>query len=194
MRNPCQWRGVSDVFFLRKMEISIYIYMIGIMENWIKHELHNLNNEILWWNDVTHDKLTICHHMTTWHDVKAWLHKHKVGYLTSSVCRWKWTGAMILLLFRMVFRSRDIFQLSPFAWPSRVTLKLKVTDYVNFVISACICPTAMNLLLFRKVVRSRKSYQISPVTWPLRVTLKLKVTLWSTLWRLLFLLVFVLQR
>ena len=35
--------------------------------------------------------------------------------------------AMIFMLFREVFRSRNSLQLSQFAWPSRVTLKLKVT-------------------------------------------------------------------
>ena len=35
----------------------------------------------------------------TWHDVKAWLHKHEVGYLTSSINRCQLTGAMIYLCF-----------------------------------------------------------------------------------------------
>ena len=56
--------------------------------------------------------------------------------------------AMNFRLFREVFRSRNSFQLSPFAWPSRVTLELKVTVYVIFVISTCICPTEMIVFCF----------------------------------------------
>ena len=73
-------------------------------------------------------------YVITWHtshDVKAWLHKHKIWHLTSSICRCECTGAMILLLFRTVFKSRNTFWLSPIGWPSgmhtRVTLKLKFT-------------------------------------------------------------------
>ena len=69
----------------------------------------------------------------TSHDVKAWLHEHTIWHLTSSICRREWTGAMILLLFFTVFRSRNTFELSPIWWPSRmqsrVTLKLKVTSW-----------------------------------------------------------------
>ena len=39
-----------------------------------------------------------------------------------------YSTAMIFMLFREVFRSRNSFQLLPFAWQSRVTLKLKVTS------------------------------------------------------------------
>ena len=74
-------------------------------------------------------------YVITWHtshDVKAWLHEHKIWHLTSSICRCEWTGAMILLLFRTIFRSRNTFLLSPIGWPSRmhsrVTLKRKVTS------------------------------------------------------------------
>ena len=75
-------------------------------------------------------------YVITWHtshDVKAWLHEHKIWHLTSCICRCEWTGAMILLLFRTIFRSRNTFSLSPIGWPSnmhsRVTLKLKVTSW-----------------------------------------------------------------
>ena len=64
------------------MEISIYTFAwSGIMENWMKHELYHLNNEILWWHDSWQYVIT----WHTWQHVKAWLHKHWVGYLTSFV-------------------------------------------------------------------------------------------------------------
>ena len=102
---------------------------------------------------------------------------------------------MNFFLFPRFFRSKKSFQLLPYAWPSRVTLKLKVTLWSTwlFFISACMYPTAMIFMLFRDVFRSRNSLQLSQFAWPLRVTLKLKVTLRST-WLLLFLLVFVRSR
>ena len=60
-------------------------------------------------------------------------YEHKIWHLTSCICRCEWTGAMILLPFRTIFRSRNTFSLSPIEWPShmhsRVTLKLKVTSW-----------------------------------------------------------------
>ena len=124
-------------------------------------------------------------YVITWHtshDVKAWLHKHKIWHLTSSICRCEWTGAMILLLFRTVFRSRNTF-LTIADWVTfthAFTRDLEteghVMVYVTFVISACICPTAMIFLLFRKDFRSGNSFQLSPFAWPSRLTLKLNVT------------------
>ena len=64
--NVSKWRH-----FFRKMEISIYtVIRSGIMENWIKHELYHLNNEILWWHDVTHDTMSShdIRDMTSMHD------------------------------------------------------------------------------------------------------------------------------
>ena len=50
----------------------------GIMENWIKHELYHLNNEILWWHDVTHDNIMSSHDIR---DV-TWFHKHNIFYMS----------------------------------------------------------------------------------------------------------------
>ena len=56
--------------FLRKMEISIYTFIRSrIMENWIKHELFHLNNEILWWHDVIHDNMSS-------HDIRDMTSRH----------------------------------------------------------------------------------------------------------------------
>ena len=41
--------------------------------------------------------------------------------------------ALIFFLFRKVFRSRNSFQLLPIAWPSRVTLNLKVTAWTTWL-------------------------------------------------------------
>ena len=61
----------GDFIFLRKNEVSIYTFKCsGIMENWIKHELFHLNNEISWWHDMTHDNMSSLEirHMTSRHD------------------------------------------------------------------------------------------------------------------------------
>ena len=61
----------SDVIFLEKNEISICTFKCSvIMENWIKHELFHLNNEISWWYDMTHDNMSShdIRHMTSRHD------------------------------------------------------------------------------------------------------------------------------
>ena len=108
--------------------------------------------------------------------------------MTSNASYFK-TWFLILVVVVLKW-SKKSFQLLPVAWPSRVTLKLKVTLWSTwlFLIHACII-----LLLFREVVRSRNSFQLLPFARPSRVTLKLKVTSRST-WLLLFLLVFVLPR
>ena len=103
----------NDVIILRKMEISIYTFnTIGNYGKLNKTWVVSLEqgNSMMTWRDSWQYVIT----WHTWHDVKAWRHKHKVGYLTSSICRCRWTGAIILLLFRTVFRSRDTFQLTPF--------------------------------------------------------------------------------
>ena len=140
-------------------------------------------------------------YVITWHtshDVKAWLHEHKIWHLTSSICRCEWTGAMILLLFRTIFRSRNTFWLSPIGWPSRmhsrVTLKLKVTSCSTWpLLSLLVFVLPRWFFLFRKDFRSGNSFQLSPFAWPSRLTLKLNVTSWST-WHMSFLPVFVLPR
>ena len=61
----------SDVIFYRKNEITIYTFKcLGIMENWIKHELFHLDKEISWWYDMTHDNMSShdIRHMTSRHD------------------------------------------------------------------------------------------------------------------------------
>ena len=122
----------SDVIFLKKNEISIYTFKCsGIIENWIKHELFHSNNELSWWHDMTHNNMSShdIRHMTSRHDFMS----IKIWHLISCICRCEWTGAMILLLFRTIFRSRNTFSLSPIGWPSHmhshVTLKLKVTSW-----------------------------------------------------------------
>ena len=159
----------SDVIFLRKMEIGIYTFIrSGIMENWIKHELYHLNNEVLWWHDVTHDNMSsydICD-MTSMHDLisiklNIWL----LLYVAVSELErwfyfcfawWRWNYRVnryiptiaVCVTFTRAFR-RDL------------ETEGHVMVYVTFVISACICPTAMIFLLFRRVVRSRNSFQLS---------------------------------
>ena len=56
------------------------------------------------------------------------------------------------MLFRKDFRSENSFQLSPFAWPSRSTLKVNVT-------SACIVLPQL-FFLFRKVFGSGNSFSV----------------------------------
>ena len=117
----------SDViFFEKKMKLA------STHSN--ARELWKLNKT--WIISIEHRNIMMTWHdswqyVITWHtshDVKARLHKHTIWHLTSSICRW----AMILLLFRTVYRSRNTFKLSPIGWPSRmhsrVTLKLKVTS------------------------------------------------------------------
>ena len=61
----------SEVIFLKKNEISIYtLKCSGIMENWIKHELLHLKNEISWWHDMTHDNMS----------------SHDIRHMTSCMC------------------------------------------------------------------------------------------------------------
>ena len=51
------------------------------MDNWMKHELFDLSNRTSWWHDSWQ-------YVFTWHtshDVKAWLYKHKIWHLTSSI-------------------------------------------------------------------------------------------------------------
>ena len=124
--------------FLRKNEISIYTFKCsGIMENWIKHELFHSNNEVSWWHDMSRDNMSS-------HDIRymtyvirqGMTYEHKIWHLTSCICRCEWTGEMILLPFRKIFRSRNTFLLLPIGWPShmhsRVTLKLKVTSWYTW--------------------------------------------------------------
>ena len=128
------WR-VKVTSYFREMEISIssiHIYMIGnsgkLNETWVV----SLKQQtiMMTWRDSWQYVIT----WHPWHDVKAWLHKHKVGYLTSPICRCKWTRAMILLMFSTIFRSRDTFWLSRFAWPPCLTLKLKVTTWSTWLL------------------------------------------------------------
>ena len=143
--------------------------------------------------------MTICHHMTyvTSHDVKAWLHEHKIWHLTSSICRCEWTGAMILLLFRTIFRSRNTFLLSSIGWPSRVnsrvTLKRKVTPWSTWPLLSLLVFVLPRWFwyYFVMILGQGNSFQLSPFVWTSRLTLKLNVTSWST-WHMPFLPVFVL--
>ena len=70
-----------------------------------------------------------------------------IFFISACIC----PTAMIVWLFRKDFRSGNSFQLSPFAWPPCLTLKLNVTSWStwhNNVISACICVTAMIFYCF----------------------------------------------
>ena len=81
----------SDVIFLRKNEVSIYTFKCsGIMENWLKHELFHLNNEISWWHDMTHDNMSLrdIRHVSR-HDL---IHIKFGIWLPLYVCRCEWTG------------------------------------------------------------------------------------------------------
>ena len=163
----------SDVIFLRKNEICIYTFKCsGIMENWIKHELFHSNNEVSWWLDMTHDNMSShdIRHMT-YVIRQGMTYEHKIWHLTSCLCRCEWTGAMILLPFRTIFRSRNTFLLS-IGWPShmhsRVTLKLKVTSWSTWPLLSLLVFDLSQwfFLLFRKDFRSGNSFQLSPFAWP----------------------------
>ena len=71
LRIMTSWRVKVTSFFWEKNEVSIYTFKCsGIMENWIKHEVFHLNNEIPWWHDMTHDNMSShdIRHMTSRHD------------------------------------------------------------------------------------------------------------------------------
>ena len=59
------------------------------------------------------------------HHAWSWNRVYVTFIISACIC----LTAMIFMLFRNVFRSRKSFQLSPFAWLSCVTLKLKVTSW-----------------------------------------------------------------
>ena len=128
------------------------------------------------------DRVTFTHVSTRDLETEGQVMVYVTVVISACIC----PTAMIFLLFLKDFRSGNSFQLSPFVWPSRLTLKLNVTSWSTWhVISACICATAM-IFLFRKVFGSGNSFQLLPLAWLLRMTLKLRVTSWST-WHLLFL-------
>ena len=54
---------------------------------------------------------------------------HVIIYVTFFISACICLIAMIVLLFRKDFRSGNSFQLSPFAWPPFLTLKLDVTSW-----------------------------------------------------------------
>ena len=140
-------------------------------------------------------------YVITWHtshDVKAWLHKHEIWHLTSSMCRCEWTGAMIYFCFARYLGLEihsNYRRLVTFTYAFTRDLETKghIMVYVTFVISACICITAMIFLLFHKDFRSGNLFQLSSFAWPSRLSLKLNVTSWST-WHMSFLPVFVLPQ
>ena len=123
------------------------------------------NRSCITWTTKFHDDMT--RHMTillSSHDIRDMTSRHDFIFISMKLDIWlllyvavrrkRWTGAMILLMFRALFRSRNTFWLSRFAWPLCVTLKLKITSwftYVTFVISACIRPTVKICSLFREV-------------------------------------------
>ena len=95
-------------FVCKKGKLAFtHLHDRGVMENWMKHELYHFNNELLWWHDVIHDNMSSrdIFDMTSRHDFMSISIKSDFFY----ICRCKWTGATILLLFRMLFRSRDTF-------------------------------------------------------------------------------------
>ena len=55
-------------------------------------------------------------------------------YMTFFISACIYPTAMIFMLFRKVFRSWNSSQLSPFAWPKRVTLKLKVKSWSTWLL------------------------------------------------------------
>ena len=65
---------------------------------------------------------------------------HVMVYVTFVISACICPTALNFFLFRKVFRSRNSFQLLPFAWPSRVTLKLKVMSWSTWLL--------LSLLLF----------------------------------------------
>ena len=70
-----------------------------------------------------HSRLTLKLKVTSW---STW---PLLSLLVFVLPRW------FLLLFRKDFRSGNSFQLSPFAWPSRLTLKLNVTSWSTWRMS-----------------------------------------------------------
>ena len=59
-------------------------------------------------------------------------------YVTFVISACIWPIAMIFSLFRKDFRSGNSFQLSPFAWPQRLTLKLNVTSCLRDISHFCL--------------------------------------------------------
>ena len=89
-------------------------------------------------------------------DLHAWPWKWRSRYglrdFFISACIY--STPMIFMLFREVCKSRNSFQLSPFAWPSRVTLKLKDTSrstWLLLFLLVFVLPE-MIVFLFRKVL------------------------------------------
>ena len=63
---------------------------------------------------------------------------HVMVYVTFVISACIWPIAMIFSLFRKDFRSGNSFQLSPFAWPQRLTLKLNVTSCLRDISHFCL--------------------------------------------------------
>ena len=145
LRGMTSWRVKVTSLFEKNGNYHLHIYTIWNYGKRNKTRVSSLEqrSSVITWRDSWQYVLT----WHTWHGVEAWLPKHEVGDLTFSVCRCKWTGAMILLLFRTVIRSRDAFYLrlrDLHAW--RET-EGHVMVYVTYVFSVCICPTAMTFLV-----------------------------------------------
>ena len=81
---------------------------------------------------------------------------HVMVYVTFFISACINPTAMIFMLFREVFRYRNSFQLSPFAWPSRVTLKLKVTSRSTWLLLfmlVCVLPRWLFFYFVRFLVQ-----------------------------------------
>ena len=146
-----------DVIVLRKLEFSVYTFKrSGIMENWIKHEMYHLNNEILWWHDVTHDNMSS-------HDIRDMTSRHDFICIKLDILLLPYVAASELERWFHFCFARYLGQEIHSNYRRFITLKRDleteghVMIYVTYVIFACICPTAMNFLLLRKVFRSRNS-------------------------------------
>ena len=145
--------------FFRKMAISIYTFIrSGIMENWIKRDMYHLNNDILWWHDVTHDNMSShdIRDMTSRHDfigikLDIWL----LPYVAVSelerwfyICFARYLGQEVHSDYRGL---RDLHAW-PWNWKSRQGLR----DF--YYLCLYLSYTAMIFLLFRKVFRLRNSF------------------------------------
>ena len=71
------------------------------------------------------DRVTFTHAFTRYLETEGHVMVYVIFVISACIC----PTAMIVLLFRKDFRSGNSFQLSPFAWPPCLTLKLNVTPW-----------------------------------------------------------------
>ena len=153
------------------------------MENWMKHELFHLNNDLSWWHDMIHDNMSShdIRHMTSRHDFMSikfdiWL---LLDVAVSELERWfyfcfaRYLGREIHSYYRRLGYLHACIHAWLWNWRSRHSLR--DLSYL------CLYSSYRNdFLLYRKNFRSGNSFKLSPFAWLPRLTLKLNVTSWST--------------